>query len=400
LNKIIVFLILFIATLRGYLVLISLPSNIVFGLSSFLVILLVILFSFKYYKKSPIYSNFKKVNNFIFYNTLFFTIYIILEIIFSLSGIVNVTDLSTASLYYIFVSPFFIYIFNFNTINLKNILFIISIFLCASILYESKFYFIDGGYNLLLEYRQKFRPNEVIGLAGNNFQLAGVVADHHDMANLLGMLTVFFFNQYCVDKKVKNFLIFLLLLISLLLTVSATNIVLTLFFVFLIMIYFKSVRSIILLLSILLLTTFLNQDVISVFNGFTNKFGADSNSNALFGFLSIYDILKGVPFLMLGHGTSFDTPIIRSEISFIKLLFGFGILHFVTLINLVLYPIFMWRKNGYPNIASGEMFSILFGFVSLLHYGSLMRVTSIFLFFSLYSVALLKLITFNNKKII
>ena len=399
-KKIIVFAILFIATLRGYLVLFALPSNIVFGLSSIFVLSLIILFSFKYYKKSPIYSNYKKVNKLLFFNILLFTFYIPLEIIFSLTGFVNLTDLTTASLYYLLISPLFIYIFNYNTINLRNILLIISIFLCLSIFYETKFYFIEGGYNLLMEHRQKFRPNDVVGVAGSNFQLAGVVAGHHDMANVLGMLCVFFFNEFCANKKIKHFLIFLLLLISLLLTISASNIVITIMLLLLIMIYFKSIKSIILLFSILFLSTFLNQDVILVFTGFTNKFGVDSNSSALLGFLSIYDIIKGLPFFIFGHGTSFDTPIIRSEISFIKLLFGFGIFHFFILMNLILYPIYIWKKNGYNKVVSGEMFSILFGFISLLHYGSLMRITSIFVFFSFYSVSLIKLAALNNKKII
>jgi hypothetical protein len=349
-NKIIIFTILILSTLRGYLVLISIPSNLVFSISTIIVIILLLIFSLKNYHNSPIYLNYKKLNKIIFYNSILFLFFIFFELIFLLFGINNTSDLTTASLYYLLLSPFFIYLFNCKTIDLTNILFLISILLCASLLYETKFYFIEGGYNLLVEYRQKFRPKEELGIVGTNFQLAGVVADHHDMANLLGMLTVYFFNKYCSLKKIKYLIVFILLLICLLLTISATNIIITMFILILIMIYYKSIKTITMVLTLLLLASLLSTDVMFVILGFTSKFGNDSNSSALFGFLSLDHILSGLPFFILGHGTGFDTPIIKSEISFIKILFGSGIFHFIILMSIFLYPLYIWKKNSFNKI--------------------------------------------------
>ena len=391
------YFILVLSVLRGYLILFDFNYSILYPATSIFIVLILCISTFRNYRNSPIYLQFKELNRLLFYNSILFFFYILLELFLLFSGITYVTDLVTTSLYYLLLAPLVIYIYRDDVKNFDSILLIVSFLVCISVLYEIKFYQIEGGYNLLIEYRQKFRPSEDgIGLVGDNFQLAGIIGDHHDAANVLGMFSIFVFNKFLKSYRLRFFIFFLLFFLSLLLTISAANIILVVLILFISIVFNRSFKAVFIIGVIFFVVVYFSEDYLSVLLGFSKKFGPDSNSSAIIGFLTLDDFYSGFFHFIFGHGTSFDISIVRSEIAFIKLLFGYGILHFIVIIRLMLFPFSIWRKLNYDSKFTGEMLALFFGFISLLHYGSIFRITSIFIFFGFYTYALTNMAKVNK----
>lgn len=393
------YFILGVSVLRGYLIFLNVPYSILYPATSLLIVLILCISTFRNYQKSLVYLQFKELNKLIFFNSILLFFYILSELFLLFFGITDVSDLETTSLYYLLLSPLIIYVYRDDFKIFDTILLLISFLVCISVIYEIKFYQIEGGYNLLIEYRQKFRSLEGIGLVGDNFQLAGVIGDHHDTANVLGMLSIFAFNNFLKSYKLSFLIIFFLLFISLLLTISTANILLVILTLFISLLFNRSFKAIFFVCVILFVFGYFSQEYVSVLFGFSKKFGSDSNSSAIIGFLTLNDFISGFFHLFFGHGTSFDISIIKSEIAFIKLLFGYGILHFIVIIRLILFPFSIWRKLNYDIKFTGEMLALFFGFISLLHYGSIFRISSIFIFFGFYTYALTNMAKVNKLKL-
>jgi len=398
-KNLVFYFILSVSVLRGYLIFLNVPYGVLYPATSLLIVLILCISAFRNYRKSLVYFQYKELNKLIFFNSILSFFFILSELLLLLFGITNVSDLETASIYYLSLSPLIIYTYSNDLKNFHTILLLISFLISISVIYEIKFYQIEGGYNLLIEYRQKFRSLEAIGLVGDNFQLAGVIGDYHDTAIVLGMLSIFVFNNLLKSYKLSLLIIFFLLFVSLLLTISTANILLVILTLFISLLFSKSFKAIFFVSVILFVFAYFSQDYVSVLFGFSKKFGSDSNSSAMIGFLTLDNFINGFFHLFFGHGTSFEINIMRSEIAFVKLLFSYGILHFIVIIRLILFPFSIWRKLNYDIKFTGEMLTLFFGFISLLHYGSVFRITSIFIFFGFYTYALTNMAKVNKLKL-
>ena len=106
-------------------------------------------------------------------------------------------------------------------------------------------------------------------------------------------------------------------------------------------------------------------------------------------------------YFWIGHGYSFNSEYIISEVAFIKSLHQFGLATSLILFTLLFYPIWFYFRNPRILLTSIPYLApIVFGFISLLHYGSLFKITNIAIFYLFYALFFkLSINTLNNKKL-
>jgi hypothetical protein len=241
-----------------------------------------------------------------------------------------------------------------------------------------------GGYNLV---QDMLRPGEAgISHINGTLQSGGYQANHHDAANILVMA-----NLYCIGQAFERtgaFRLFMWLAFStgslaLALTGSASNI-----FVFLAMSLFMLLtrlrRNPVVSLLVVVLVTSL---VLAVNNYFPIPNAAlkfinydEVQENSILTGLSVESLIESWPALFFGFGYHFDVPAKNAEIAFVKLLVSYGIIPSLVLLLVLFFPIFVIRRSRQELPSLLHVAPVLGGTLTLLHYGSLFRVTSIGLF--------------------
>jgi len=93
--------------------------------------------------------------------------------------------------------------------------------------------------------------------------------------------------------------------------------------------------------------------------------------------------------VLVGHAGAFNALILKTEIALFKQVLEFGIVQALVHLFVLAYPLNYFRRRllkdkyfsdeSWPTVAA-----LFFGIVSLAHYGSLLRITSIFLYYSIF----------------
>ena len=91
------------------------------------------------------------------------------------------------------------------------------------------------------------------------------------------------------------------------------------------------------------------------------------------------------PSFWTGFGYFFGIDHIKTEIAFLKDIFEKGIIPACFLFYILIYPFFVFLRTKALKLIPC-LASISFAFISLVHYGSLFRVTNFVLFFIFYSL--------------
>ena len=87
-----------------------------------------------------------------------------------------------------------------------------------------------------------------------------------------------------------------------------------------------------------------------------------------------------------------------TEIGFIGTLMEYGFLYFSLFMLLLSYPVVVYFKQIKPTkIAIPYVVAVFVGFLSLWHYGTVLRTTNIFVYFSIYAIALKNLYNSAEK---
>jgi hypothetical protein len=241
----------------------------------------------------------------------------------------------------------------------------------------------------------------------------GYQGNHHDAANILVMCSMFFLSKFLLElnflKRFFYFWIYIVALVAIILTGSVTNIIILLgLSMFSLMIYGKKYLSIVFIILIISIIAIPEKfDLFSKNLYFLEKFTYDQSKLAgggVYNSLDLNSLYKSLHSILFGFGYVFQVPLIHSEIGFIKVLVQFGVFPFFILMVVCFSPIFyvnilkhqIWSQKKQLIILSLPSFA---GVMTLLHYGSLFRVTSIGIFCVLISVFLkkyLSIIRLNN----
>ena len=104
-------------------------------------------------------------------------------------------------------------------------------------------------------------------------------------------------------------------------------------------------------------------------------------------FLGFDEIISSIPIVLSGHVIELNSNQQAVEIGILKIIYQLGIFHSLVLFFILLFPLYLFIKYYYYSKNNFLLLPALavniFGFLSMLHYSSLIRSTSIFLYYSI-----------------
>lgn len=259
-----------------------------------------------------------------------------------------------------------------------------------------------NGLDVLLNFNQKFRPNmEYYAHYNGFFRLGGYNASNHDTANILAIAGIFIaaniLSPIGIYKK-RSILILLFGLIALFLTISASNISVFIFCLTIMgLLFFRLKQKVYFILSLILFISLVHYSDFDFLFIFTNKFtdhGSTAN-NGMFNGLDYNSISDSIFSLIFGFCYELEFPVINTELALIKLLFSYGMIPFILFLYLSNYPILLAVLKSKKRFILIYAFPPLAAFLTLFHYGSVFRTTSLFTYILVYS---LFLTYFKNTK--
>ncbi len=300
------------------------------------------------------------------------------------------------------------------------------------------FYFynmgISGGFDEIQDAHAKLRDEFEYARIGENILPGGYQGRHHDAANILVMCGVFFLSKFILSQgliKYINLAIYFLILYATLLTGSVTNLIVMLTVsVFCLLLLAKKNPYLITFIAfcvLLFLPTLV--DLLADKTYFYEKASYDQSElegGGIFNSLDINSILASFHAILFGFGYILEVPMLHSEIGFVKGIIQFGLIPFLILMSICfspLYYIYIFRKKvkiqarvlkyHNPGISTANFirtsrayqFRLIIialpafaGIMTLLHYGSLFRVTSIGLFCVLLALFFKEYLAINKVR--
>jgi len=251
------------------------------------------------------------------------------------------------------------------------------------------------GLERVSDYNARLRPDvfQALSRTGDFYRTGGYTGSYHDSANILGMVVCFLFIRFLQEKKILDLVLFLVSVVCMTLTQSAANILVAIFVLTIFSVY-ALVRS---RRATTLAYLFVGVAALgaaaaklgSAMGIFTARVGGEGDWGGILISLDANTLLAATPYVIIGHAGAFGSRIQLTEIGLLKELFQIGIIHAVILYWMSLYPVFyFWKSRARPLVALPAAAAVSFGFLSLIHYGSLHRVTNVFLFYAFYAMCL------------
>jgi hypothetical protein len=225
----------------------------------------------------------------------------------------------------------------------------------------------------------------------------------HDSGNMLAIFMTFWLAILFQPGSRKSLpaLLAIAALIALLFTQSASNIIAGLVGVFFILAAHLGIASstavlvpflAILAAAIIAIFGFIYYELdIDMLWGWAARFGSEGDWEGMTHFELVNPWLDLFT-MLFGHGQTLNlTQLQIVEQGIIKILVEFGLVHWIVLMSLLIFPIVHFFSRGarmYRHRAVPYVAAILVGVLSLWHYSSVLRATNIFVFFALYAQAL------------
>ena len=218
-------------------------------------------------------------------------------------------------------------------------------------------------------------------------RIGGYTGSIHDSGNILGMSSVYFLVKYFIRIKKSDLFFFCIALLGLLMTQSTTNIIVSFFVmtIFYLYILTKKFNMRLLMLggvALVIIAFIVPGEFIQVL---FSRIIDDEARAGMYNQLSVEQLLSALPIMFVGHGNDLVAQYMQIEIGLMKIVYQLGVFHACLLFLILLFPSYLFFKEF--KISKDNMLLLpplavnIFGFLSLLHYGSLLRSTSIFLYF-------------------
>lgn len=355
-------------------------------------------FGFELSRKKDFSAPPRDLQNLLKYNFIFYAIWLLPVLIFN-----PAIDWLTAPLY-LAILPYIVFIFYYLDIKIfYKILSFVSIIIALSVIWDFvELNILIDRYDIAFARQELLRPDNFEAVGRNDMLVRpnGITGSRpHDASNLLSMFFVFWFTKYLFEKSKNKLSIIILILltgIALLATQVASNIIAAFFVLFFIIPYgfFKYPKNIpyigIFLTSVLLIYLFASNPLYfdALMSGF-QRAGSDGDWDGILLF-QVNDIIPLILTSFIGHAGSlglFHAGEV-TEFAIIRMVFEQGIIHFLLILFILFYPLYLIYKNKIkittnmlPLIAA-----LLVGILSLWHYGSLFRITNEVLFWAFYGI--------------
>ena len=380
-------------SLRGWVVLnLNMPTELVYGFSSMLIIVLAV-YGFNCRLRIK-YVHLTSLRNLLLINGLMGIYYVLGTKL--LGGTVDV------SILYIYLLPYIVFLFIRVPIDkLHTGLFLIFIGISFSVIDNFRISLSGADGLLYLEdYNVKLRPLifEAMSRTRDYLRVGGYTGSYHDSANILGMLGSFYYINSILNRSMVHIIIAIVAFVAMAITQSAANIVIALFTSFIFTIYIAAKKPTIRLWLLLLVIMVIVILIISIFPDilvFTDRLGAEGDWEGMGNKLGLEVLIT--PSFWVGFGYSTGSEFIRTEIGFLKGILEQGIIPACLLFWILIYPAYIFlRKKSQSFKSLPYLAAIIFGFLSLAHYGSLFRVTNIAIFYAMYALFFINVIVDND----
>ncbi len=417
--------ILILGSIRGLFVYhLGLPSNITYTISSIMLLGLG-LFSLLSLISSRLDVPLVLFKNAVVINVIFFIYFIFGTLLIAVGSGVSASSLLTIS-YLFLVFPVVFVFLRFDDKLLTRIVYIIAFITVFGVYYFLNLG-ISGGYDAIKGAHSILRPDKfTYSRIGENLLPFGYTGSHHDTANILVMCGIFFLGKFFLCsfgiKKCLLLACYFLILSALLLTGSAAN-TLVLLFATTLSVFFYIKRSLTTILISLVFFSFMGIIIAGMdFSKTLNflyvfqKLNPNTVPDEIFASLDFDSILNSLVSVLLGFGGVLESPLILSEVGFVNMLSRFGLFSFAALMFIGFSPIYylivfniisrryikFTRLKSIKGLSkdleqrlSDQKFRLLMiampvitGTLTLIHYGSLFRITSIGLFCVLLTIFL------------
>jgi len=336
---------------------------------------------------------------------------------------------SVAIVYTFLIFPIVFILMKWTRKELETVLHIIFVITASGIFIMQHIALND--FQELYRIQSMLRPLEdAIPNIGGIAQIGGYQASNHDAANILVMICTYYFVRLFTSDGMSRLLLvglFTFGIVALLLTASASNI--TVFFGMLLLaallmpkgVERKLVSAMLFGLCVLVIIA-VDNHYFEVLH-FMTKFRSQSEleGGGMFNSLNLNALYYSLPSFFIGLGYQLKVPMIHSEIAFVKIFVSYGIIPSLVLFYILFLPLNLLRRvsktarrlrffvrQGHQNISINEVYQdrqrlvflaapILTGTMTLLHYGSLLRVTSVGLFCLLIAIFLKDYLAFMVK---
>lgn len=371
------------SSLRGWAVLnLEIPTYVVYGSSSILIVALSVC-GFVTRKR---FKTFQLVT---LRNSLL--INLILGLWF-LTGEFLLGGKFDASYAYLFLLPYIVFIFFRVPVSGLHIAFnVIAIVISFSVISNFIISMNAGGLEYLLDYNTKLYPDsfKAMSRSGEYLRVGGYIGNYHDAANILGMLSAYYFVKFLIDREITKLMMAIIVVVAMAFTQSTANIILAiatcLIFALYVVIRKGNFSVVILFLAVVFLIAFVVMLVPETLV-FTGRV-VNPDFKGMATSLSVNMLFA--PYFWVGHGYAFNSEFVDTEVALLKAILQLGLAQAAILYWILIYPIYIFVKNKSHSLTPlPYLAAIFFGFFSLLHYGSLFRSTNIVLFYAMYTLAL------------
>lgn len=305
---------------------------------------------------------FKKAGGFMLRIFVIFTTYLLISgFLYRYYGFDD--SLMTPSLYLIIFGPLFLIA---GSKSSSRLIATFSLLLTIVTIYEINYLWLDNkqveyyDFMVSLGYGRDALPH-----FGPIYIPLGVLFDHHTTSWVYFALSLFYFRRLVIYSLFLGFLGFL--------HFSLTNGIIYIFcLLFTVLSPQKDFKFSVNLLPIIAIISLVCVLTYYGFDDFLKLKIKSENTDSFYKWTSGENFIISLNALVLGHGGQMNYDIVRSEISYVKILYGLGLpLLFITSLNYFEYFASKWKQ---------ERILIFFFVLSLMHYGVAFRFIPFFLF--------------------
>jgi len=230
---------------------------------------------------------------------------------------------------------------------------------------------------------------------GDIYRAHGITSHYHDSGNILAMASVYCCGQAFYGKKsILKYFLALLVIVGLLSTLSLANIIAAIIGITIIGLFaYRSLFKRIFIIAVMGYALFListHQTGPDTYGEVFNQLDPSGVKMTAMVNLGSSSTSARIVSMLLGHDRSSMISDMgdRAEAAIVVMLMEFGIVTFIPLMMVLCFPIYLYfiSNKELRNEMWVPYVTVLTGLLTLWHYGSLFRSTSIFLFFAFSSM--------------
>jgi len=371
------------------------------------------------------------LRNAIKFNALFIGFYMLVSMV-----AISINQFTLAYSFAVF--PIVLTLIRYNDRLLNGIVYAITLVTAFGVVY---FYIMGktGGFYAIKAAHSVLRPERFsYSRIGENLLSFGYQGSNHDAANILVMCSVFFLSKTMLElgvlKKYLYLSVYFFSLFAALLTGSAANIAVLIGVSGLALMFYTKkhpyVMALIICFALLALPNILDSlsDYTYVYEKFRYVHRSNLANGGMFNSIDLNSIFASFHAILFGFGYVLEVPMMRSEVAFVKGLIGIGLIPFLVFMFICFSPLYYIHKfrkicrsqdrvlkNHNPGLSTinfiktrrAQQHRLIIsampaftGTMTLLHYGSLFRVTSVGLFCVLLAFSFKEYLVLNNMHVI